>query len=335
MTVPRVGVTPGDPGGIGPEIVVKTLSRPSVLPPAAYVLFADSRIVAAEEKRLGLRLAAREWCPEGPREAGVFLAHVPGRAGVAARPGTWTGAAAPGRVSAENGESSFRVFEAAVAEACGGRLEAVATGPISKTAWTLAGLPWRGHTDYLAQFYPGAIMSFWSERLKVALFSHHRPLREAVAAVRKDALVDFLRSLHRSLGKIPGGPFVLLVAGLNPHAGEEGRLGREEEEEIGPAVDAVRAEGVPASGPFPPDTVFLRALGKKEAVVVALYHDQGLIAFKLDAFATGVNATLGLPFVRTSPDHGTAFDIAGKGIADSRSMEEAIRLAAVFSASGS
>ena len=319
-------MTPGDPGGIGPEIVVKTLSRPSVLPPAAYVLFADSRIVAAEEKRLGLRLAAREWRPEGPREAGVFLAHVPG---------TRTGAASPGRVSAENGESSFRFFEAAVAEARGGRLEAVVTAPISKAAWNLAGLPWRGHTDYLAQLYPGAIMSFWSERLKVALFSHHRPLREAVAAVRKDALVDFLRSLHRALGKIPGGPFVLLVAGLNPHAGEEGRLGREEEEEIGPAVDAARVEGVPVSGPFPPDTVFLRALGKKEAVVVALYHDQGLIAFKLDAFATGVNATLGLPFVRTSPDHGTAFDIAGKGVADSRSMEEAIRLAAVFSANGS
>jgi 4-hydroxythreonine-4-phosphate dehydrogenase len=335
MTVPRIGVTPGDPGGIGPEIVVKTLSRLSVLPPAAYVLFADSRVVAAEEKRLGLRLAAREWRPESPCETGVFLAHVPGRAGVAARPGTWTGAAVPGRVSAENGEASFRFFEAAVAEARGGRLEAVATAPISKAAWGLAGLPWRGHTDYLAQFYPGAIMSFWSERLKVALFSHHRPLHEAIAAVRKDALVDFLRSLHRSLEKIPGGPFVLLVAGLNPHAGEEGRLGREEEEEIGPAVDAARAEGVPASGPFPPDTVFLRALGKKEAVVVALYHDQGLIAFKLDAFDTGVNATLGLPFVRTSPDHGTAFDIAGKGVADSRSMEEALRLAAVFSASGS
>ena len=325
MTVPRIGVTPGDPGGIGPEIVVKTLSRLSDLPPAAYVLFADSQVVAAEEKRLGLRLAAREWRPEGSREAGVFLARVPGRAG----------AVISGRASAENGESSFRFFEAAVAEARGGRLEAVATGPISKAAWTLAGLPWRGHTDYLAQFYPGAIMSFWSERLKVALFSHHRPLREAVSAVRKEALVDFLRSLHKALGKIPGGPFVLLVAGLNPHAGEAGRLGREEEEEIGPAVEAARAEGVPASGPFPPDTVFLRALGKKEAVVVALYHDQGLIAFKLDAFATGVNTTLGLPFVRTSPDHGTAFDIAGKGVADSRSMAEALRLAAVFSASGS
>ena len=325
MTVPRIGVTPGDPGGIGPEIVVKTLSRPSVLPPAAYVLFADSRIVAAEEKRLGLRLAAREWRPEGPREAGVYIAQVPASG--------W--AAAHGRVSAENGEASFRFFETAVAEARNGRLEAVVTAPISKAAWSLGGRPWRGHTDYLAQFYPGAIMSFWSERLKVALFSHHRPLREAVDAVRKDALVDFLMGLHRALEKIPGGPFTLLVAGLNPHAGEDGSLGLEENEEIGPAIDAARRGGVPVTGPFPPDTVFLRALGKKETVVVALTHDQGLIAFKLEAFATGVNVTLGLPFVRTSPDHGTAFDIAGKGIADSQSMEEALRLAAVFTASGS
>ncbi len=325
MTVPRIGVTPGDPGGIGPEVVVKTLSRPSVLPPAAYVLFADSRIVAAEEKRLGLRLAAREWRPDGPREAGVYIAHVPA-------PG-W--AAVHGRVSAENGEASFRFFETAVAGARNGRLEAVVTAPISKAAWALAGHPFRGHTEYLEKFYPGAIMSFWSERLKVALFTHHRPLHEAVDAVRKDALGDFFMMLHRALGKIPGGPFTLLVAGLNPHAGEDGSLGREEDEEIRPAIDAARRDGVPITGPFPPDTVFLQALGKLGAVVVALTHDHGLIAFKLDAFATGVNATLGLPFVRTSPGHGTAFDIAGKSIADPRSMEEALRLAAVFSASGS
>jgi 4-hydroxythreonine-4-phosphate dehydrogenase len=325
MTVPRIGVTPGDPGGIGLEVVVKILSRPSVLPAAAYVLFADPRLVEVEEKRLGLRLAAGEWRPGDAMEAGVFLSPVPARAG----------AAGTGRVSADNGESSFRFFETAVAEARTGRLEAVVTAPVSKAAWGLAGHPFRGHTDYLARFYPQAIMAFWSDGLKVALFSHHRPLREAVAAVKKDGLADFFRSLHRALGKIPGGPFELIVAGLNPHAGEGGSMGREEEDEIKPAIEAVRAEGIPVTGPFPPDTVFLRGLGRKTTVVAALYHDQGLIAFKLEAFTTGVNVTLGLPFVRTSPDHGTAFDIAGKGIADSRSMEEALRLAAAFSASGS
>jgi 4-hydroxythreonine-4-phosphate dehydrogenase len=325
MTVPTIGVTAGDPGGIGPEVVVKALARADALPAAAFVLFADPRVIDAEEARLGLRLAPRAWRPDDPPKPGVFLSPVEGTGGPPV----------PGRVSAANGEASFRAFEAAVAEARAGRLRALVTAPISKAAWARAGHPFRGHTEYLAGFYPGAIMAFWSERLKVALFSHHRPLREAVAAVNGEALHDYLVALHAALGKAPGGPFRLLVAGLNPHAGESGYLGREEVEEIGPAVKKAEMGGVPVSGPFPPDTIFLEAQGKADAVAVALYHDQGLIAFKLAAFATGVNVTLGLPFVRTSPDHGTAFDIAGKGLADARSMEAAIRLAAAFSATGS
>jgi len=325
MTVPTIGVTSGDPGGIGPEVVVKTLARPGSLPPAAYVLFADPRVVEAEERRLGIKTNAREWRPEHPSEPGVFLASVPAP----------DGPATLGGVSAWNGEASFRAFEAAIAAARAGRLTAVVTAPISKAAWALAGHRFRGHTEYLARFYPGAVMTFWSERLKVALFSHHRPLREAVEAVRAAALLDFLRSLDRGLQRVPGGPFRLLVAGLNPHAGEDGHLGREEAEEIRPALERAVSEGIAVAGPFPPDTVFLQALGKNDAVVVALYHDQGLIAFKLVAFVSGVNVTLGLPFVRTSPDHGTALDIAGKGVADARSMAEAVRLAAVFSATGS
>lgn len=325
MTVPTIGVTSGDPGGIGPEIAVKTLSRAGALPAAAYVLFASPGVIEAEETRLGLRIQRRDWRPDRPVEPGVFLAAVPGP----------DGSPAVGRVSAENGEASFRAFEAAVDAARAGLIRAVVTAPISKAAWALAGHLFRGHTEYLARLYPEAIMTFWSERLKVALFSHHRPLREAVEAVRADALYDFLGALHRGLGRVPGGPYRLLAAGLNPHAGEDGQLGREEIDEIHPAIERAAAEGIPVTGPFPPDIVFLEALGKKDAVAVALYHDQGLIAFKLLAFATGVNATLGLPFARTSPDHGTAFDIAGKGVADARSMEEAVRLAAAFSATGS
>ena len=325
MTVPRIGLTAGDPGGVGPEVVVKTLARPDLLPPAACILYADPAVIETEEKRLGLRLSLRPRPSGGPAEAGTFLVPVPGPPGPVAL----------GRAAPANGEASFRAFETAIAEARGGRLEAVVTAPISKAAWALAGQPYRGHTDYLERLYPGAVMTFWSERLKVALFSHHRPLREAVAAVRKDALLVFLRSLHRGLARLPGGPYRLLVAGLNPHAGEDGSLGREEAEEIRPAVDAAAAEGIPVSGPFPPDVVFLKALGQADTVAAALYHDQGLIAFKLEAFAEGVNATLGLPFVRTSPDHGTAFDIAGRGLADPRSMGEAVRLAAAFSATGS
>lgn len=325
MTAPRIGVTAGDPGGIGPEIVVKVLARSAALPEAAYIVFGDPRVLAVEEARLGLTLAPRAWRPDQPPEPGLYLEAVAG-------PG---GPATPGSASAAGGEASFAAFERAVEAARAGRLDAVVTAPVSKAAWALAGRPYRGHTEYLAGLYPGVIMAFWSERLKVALFSHHRPLGEAVAAVRRDALADFLRNLHRGLGRLPGGPFRLLAAGLNPHAGEDGLLGREEKDEIAPAVAQARSEGIPVSGPFPPDTVFLEARDKPDAVVAALYHDQGLIAFKLAAFATGVNVTLGLPFVRTSPDHGTAFGLAGKGVADARSLEEAVRLAAVFSATGS
>ncbi|HMA54519.1 MAG TPA: 4-hydroxythreonine-4-phosphate dehydrogenase PdxA [Acidobacteriota bacterium] len=325
MTVPSIGVTAGDPGGIGPEVVVKALARAGGLPEAAYVVFADPRVIGAEGKRLGIPVPSREWRPDLPPEPGVFLA-----AGTAP-----AGPVTSGSVSAANGEASFRWFEAAVERARAGRLQAVVTAPISKAGWALAGHPFRGHTEYLARIYPEAIMAFWSDELKVALFSHHRPLGEAVAAVRRSALVDFLRSLHSGLKKAPGGPFRLFVAGLNPHAGEDGLLGREEIDEIRPALEKALSEGISVAGPFPPDTVFLQARGQKDAIAVALYHDQGLIPFKLAAFANGVNVTLGLPFVRTSPDHGTAFDIAGKGVADARSMEEAVRLAAAFTATGS
>jgi 4-hydroxythreonine-4-phosphate dehydrogenase len=325
MTVPRIGVTLGDPGGIGPEIVHKALAGASSLPEAAYVVFGDPAIVRSSGEELGIRLPADPWEPRGRREAGIYLEPVPSPSG----PGGRRTASGP------NGAASFLFFERAVRAAREGHLDAVVTAPISKTAWRLAGIPWRGHTEFLERDYPGAVMSFWSERLRVALFSHHIPLSEAVGRVRRGALIEFLRTLHRGLERAPGGPFEILVAGLNPHAGEGGALGREEEEEVRPAVEAASREGIPASGPYPPDTVFRRARGRERTIVAALYHDQGLIGFKLEAFESGVNVTLGLPFVRTSPDHGTAFDIAGRGLADPRSMTEALRLARSFSAAAS
>ncbi|MBM3305654.1 MAG: 4-hydroxythreonine-4-phosphate dehydrogenase PdxA [Candidatus Aminicenantes bacterium] len=322
MTVPRIGVTLGDPGGIGPEVALKALAGTAILPAAAYVLFGDPAVIGQAGEEAGIRLAPDPWKPRGRRAAGLFLEPIPSPPGTGGR----------GAPSGPNGAASFLFFESAVSAVRAGLLDAVVTAPISKTAWRLAGVPWRGHTDYLEHRHPGAVMSFWSERLRVALLSHHVPLSEAVGKVRKTALLEFFRALHRGLQKAPGGPFEILVAGLNPHAGEDGALGREEKEEIQPAVDAASREGIPVSGPYPPDTVFLRARGREKAVVAALYHDQGLIGFKLEAFGSGVNVTLGLPFVRTSPDHGTAFDIAGRGLADPRSMTEALRLAWSFSA---
>ena len=282
-------------------------------------------MIAGEANALGLRFTADPWRESQRGKAGIYLSEVVAPAADRALH----------RPDARNGDASFRFFEAAVAAARGRRLDAVVTGPVSKAAWKMAGLPWRGHTDYLESFYPGAIMSFWSERLLVALFSHHLPLKEALGKIRKAALLDFFRGLSAAAGRIEGGPREFLVAGLNPHAGENGLMGTEEEQEIGPAVEAARNEGIPISGPHPPDTVFRRALGRPDALVAALYHDQGLIPFKLEAFESGVNATLGLPFARTSPDHGTAFDIAGQGNADPRSMVEALLLAGRFTSSAS
>jgi len=176
-------------------------------------------------------------------------------------------------------------------------------------------------------------MAFWSEKIKVALFSHHISLKKALQKIKKEELLDFFLRLTKNLEKICPKRFHFLVAGLNPHAGEGGLIGAEENEIIIPAIKEAQKRGLRISGPIAPDVVFRKALAKPKEIVIALYHDQGLIPFKITAFEKGVNLTLGIPFIRTSPDHGTAFDIAGKGIASPQSMIEAIKLAYEFSVS--
>lgn len=316
--IPRIGITLGDPAGIGPEIIVKAFSQPRQIPEAVYIIFGSGRVLAEEQKALGLKLAL-EPCPPGeePRKAGLHLNdhELPHALPVKGMP------------SAESGRASFAYFEKAVDAARDMKLGAIVTAPISKQAWSMAGVEWRGHTEYLTRSYPGAIMAFWSEPLKVALLSHHISLREAAERVKADILEDFFRILSRSLDRFTPRRFRFLVAGLNPHAGEGGLMG-DEEREIEAAVGRARSFGMDIEGPCAPDTVFRRALGRPEVVVVALYHDQGLIPFKLEAFETGVNLTLGLPFIRTSPDHGTAYDIAPRRTADPGSFIHAVRLAA-------
>ena len=319
MTPPRIGVTLGDPGGIGPEVVLKAAVGNPALASAECVLFGERRIIAAEAAALSVPLDAEPWAG-GPPRPGLFLFDIPDPGSGAVR----------GRPTPENGRASFRYFEEAVAAARAGRLDAIVTAPISKAGWASAGIPWRGHTEFLERFAPGAVMSFWSRGLRVALFSHHIPLKDALAKIKKDALLDYFVALDADLKRFAGGPAEWLVAGLNPHAGEGGLLGAEDDNEVRPAVEEAQRRGLRISGPYPADTVFLKALGRDDVIVIALYHDQGLIPFKLEAFASGVNVTLGLPFVRTSPDHGTAFDIAGRGLADPRSMRAAITLALRF-----
>jgi 4-hydroxythreonine-4-phosphate dehydrogenase len=209
----------------------------------------------------------------------------------------------------------------------------VATAPINKEALRLAGLPWSGHTDLLAHL-TGAqrvAMMFHSEPLRVVLATIHVPLAAVPALLTRELMEETIALTAREMPRFGWPSPRIGVAGLNPHAGEHGLFGREEEMAIVPAIQAARARAIDVAGPFPADTLFVRATRGEFDVVVACYHDQGLIPVKLAAFGRAVNVTLGLPMVRTSVDHGTAFDIAGKGVADAGSMIEAVRLAAKLS----
>jgi 4-hydroxythreonine-4-phosphate dehydrogenase len=237
---------------------------------------------------------------------------------------------APGVLSADAGRAAYDAICAAVREAQAGRVAAIATAPVNKLAFARAGLPWKGHTDLLAHL-TGAqrvAMMFWSERLKVVLATVHVPLAEVPKLVTGELLAGIIDLTARELPRFGLSSPRLALAGLNPHAGEEGLLGEEDVRVLRPAVDAARDRGIDIGGPYPADTVFVRAGRGEFDGVIACYHDQGLIPVKLLAFGESVNVTLGLPIVRTSVDHGTAFDIAGKGIADASSMIAATLLAA-------
>lgn len=284
---PIVGITVGDPAGIGPEIAVKAA--------------ADPRVTAVCEPRI-----------YGPHERAI-LSFV-----------------APGRVSAAAGKMAHDTIVKAVADVRRGTIDAIATGPINKEAFALAGLPWKGHTDLLAALTqtPRVAMMFHSEPLRVVLATVHVPLAE-VPTLLTDDLVDFIIDITwRELPRFGYAKPRIALSGLNPHAGEHGVIGGEDAAVLRPAVERARARGVDITGPWPGDTVFSRASRGDFDVVIACYHDQGLIPVKLLAFGRAVNVTLGLPLVRTSVDHGTAFDIAGRGVADHSSLVEAVLLAA-------
>jgi 4-hydroxythreonine-4-phosphate dehydrogenase len=284
---PRIGITVGDPAGIGPEIAVKAA--------------ADPRVLEVCEPRL-----------YGPHTAADLVAFT------------------VGRLSAEAGRAAYDAIVTAVGDARQGTIDAIATAPINKEAFALAGLPWKGHTDLLAHLTgtPRVAMMFYAEELRVVLATIHVPLADVPRLLTRD-LVDFIIDLTaREMPRFGYPRPRLALAGLNPHAGEHGVIGSEEETVLGPAVEAAKGRGIDITGPWPGDTVFGRAARGEFDGVIACYHDQGLIPVKLLAFGRAVNVTLGLPIVRTSVDHGTAFDIAGKGTADASSLVEAVRLAA-------
>jgi 4-hydroxythreonine-4-phosphate dehydrogenase len=241
-----------------------------------------------------------------------------------------------GVLSAEAGRAAYDAICSAVRDAQAKRVDAVATAPVNKLAFAKAGLPWKGHTDLLGELTgaPRVAMMFWSEPLKVVLATVHVPLGDVPRVLTRETVDGIIELTARELPRFGVSSPRLAMAGLNPHAGEEGVIGAEEQRVLRPAVEAARAKGINLQGPFPGDTIFVRASRGEFDAVIACYHDQGLIPVKLLAFGTAVNVTLGLPIVRTSVDHGTAFDIAGKGVADPSSMIAAVLLAARLARSG-
>ncbi len=312
---PPIAITMGDASGIGPEIVAKSLAGGS----EHAVVFGSYVVMADIVRRLGLNIEIRRI--DEPRQARLQprAIYVIETTRIIEPPPI-------GQISAISGQAAFDTIVAAIAAARSGAVRGIVTAPINKEAMGLAGIRYPGHTEILAD-YGGAgrvAMMLANDDIRTVLVTVHTSLRKAIEQADFDAQMSAIRLAHEG-GKALGiaAPRVA-VAGLNPHAGEGGLFGDEEIRIIRPAIEAARAEGIEVSGPYPGDTVFMQARKGRFDVVVAQYHDQGLIPVKYLGLEKGVNITLGLPFVRTSPDHGTAFDIAGQGIADHASLETAL-----------
>ena len=322
---PALGITTGDPAGIGPEISLLVASDPSVRQSARLYLYGDLSLLRERAASLGLPFDLPSLTPETLVAGGDLpecaIVHVPARVSEI-RAGL--GSTAGGEAAAHN------IIECA--RACmDGRLDAMVTAPLNKKHLNEAGFHYPGHTEFLACLAGSreVAMAFLTEKLKVVLATIHVPLRAVIDLVTAELIQAKLAIILREFPRLGLPCRRVAVAGLNPHAGEEGLLGTEEIERIRPALDWGRDHyaGVDISGPLPADTLFYRAAQGEFDVVLALYHDQGLGPVKLMGFGEAVNVTLGLPFVRTSVDHGTAFDIAGKGIARPESMFSAVRWA--------
>ena len=332
-----VAITMGDPAGIGPEIIIKAFALSPELTQGSCV-FGDVPTLQSQLNQLAPLLPRHLECVSvrDVAQAGQSLAHqIPV---IQCGP---SHAIAMGQVSAQAGAMAAAAIRSATQAAFIGEVAAIVTAPLNKKALQLSGEVFPGHTEMLqslAADHLGLPVSRLPVRmmlscpgLRVVLVSIHVPLREAIEAVTQENVLQTFQVTHDSWLQHYGYAPRMSVAGLNPHAGEEGLFGEEEIRFISPAVAKAQALGLNVRGPYPPDTVFMHAhsqQGQKDIdVVVAMYHDQGLIPVKFLGLEEGVNQTLGLPFVRTSPDHGTAFDIAGKGLADPRSLLAALKVA--------
>jgi 4-hydroxythreonine-4-phosphate dehydrogenase len=332
-SLPLLAVTSGEPAGVGPDLCLSLAHQPF---DARLVVLGDIDLLAERAQALGLPTVLREWSPDSSPVAGILdVLHLPLAKPVVA-----------GQLDPANGRYVLNLLDRALAGCVGGEFAAMVTAPVHKGVINEAGVPFTGHTEYLAEHTatPRVVMMLAGDTpqgaLRVALVTTHLPLQEVPAAITEQALEETLRIMHADMRRKYGiaAPRIL-VAGLNPHAGEGGYLGREEIEVIAPVLERLRGEGMQLIGPLPADTLFTPPQLARGDCVLAMYHDQGLTALKYATFGQGINVTLGLPIIRTSVDHGTALDLAGgrnpERRADPGSLFEAVRQAALMASRSS
>lgn len=317
----KIAITMGDPGGVGPEIIIKALSSAGIRDLCIPVVIGDRVVIEETLSLLNLPLKLR--IIKSPEEAG-------------AEPGTielidmrmlnkfWGG-----KPTAEGGIACASYIKKAAEFALDKKVAGIVTAPISKEALKMAGMKWPGHTEMLAEITNAKdyAMMLAGDGLRVILVTIHTSLKSVPDLITKASVLKTIRLAKKACDMLEIENPEIAVAGLNPHAGEAGIFGDEEIREIIPAIEDAKKEGFQVTGPFPPDIIFHKAYKGEFDIVVCMYHDQGLIPLKMLAFEKGVNVTVGLPIIRTSPDHGTAYDIAWKGIANPSSMIEAIKMA--------
>lgn len=318
----KVGITLGDLNGIGPEIIVKALHDNRILTDIIPVVYGSNKVISHYKKQLELHEFSYATCKSAaeinPKKVNII--------------NVWQDEVLiePGVSNADGGKYALLSLEAATKDLAEGKIDVLVTAPFSKENVAKAGFNFPGHTEYLAEMSGAkeALMVLVSGNLRVALVTTHIPIKDISNQLQKDLIVSKIEAFEQSLKKDFGliRPRIA-VFGLNPHAGENGKIGEEEQQTIIPAIQAAKQKGILAFGPYPADGFFGSPLRQQFDGVLAMYHDQGLAAFKALCFDDGVNFTAGLPIVRTSPDHGTAFDIAGKMLADEQSLRSAIFLA--------
>jgi 4-hydroxythreonine-4-phosphate dehydrogenase len=316
-------ITMGDPGGVGPEIIAQALSAPGIGKTCIPIVIGDTLIMAKALRLLRNPRKLREITLPDEAEKSGRLIHIINVNSIIPQ------SLPQKKPTAEGGEACVRYVRKAVELAMHKQVDGMVTAPISKEALKMAGFAWPGHTEMLVEFSRTKqyAMMLVGGPLRIILVTIHTALKNVPGMITAKKILRVIRLAKKACDMLNIRNPKIAVAGLNPHAGEAGIFGEEEITQIVPAIRQANREGIPVSGPYPPDTIFHKAYQGEIDIVVCMYHDQGLIPLKMIAFDKGVNVTVGIPFVRTSPDHGTAYDIAWKGTANPSSMIEAIKLA--------